>query len=197
MTLSLVALGAAVASPASAHVTVHPDTLPAASSEQELTFRVPNERDDASTTMLQVFFPGTIALDDVSVLPVPGWRVIVGNGEVTWSATGGGIAPGQYEDFPVAVDSLPSRPGRLVFKALQTYSSGEVVRWIEISTPGAPEPTNPAPVLTLTAQAANGGTTRSGSGGDALFEALAVGSLVLSIASLGTLLWTIRHRRAR
>lgn len=37
----------------------------------------------------------------------------------------------------------------MTFKALQTYSDGEVVRWIETSEPGQAEPAKPAPVLHL------------------------------------------------
>jgi hypothetical protein len=40
---------------------------------------------------------------------------------------------------------------KMVFKVLQTYSDGNVSRWIEEPTPGQAEPDNPAPVLTLTA----------------------------------------------
>ncbi|MER5640982.1 DUF1775 domain-containing protein [Kitasatospora sp. NPDC002227] len=38
----------------------------------------------------------------------------------------------------------------LVFKALQTYDDGTVVRWIDETRAGQPEPQHPAPVLTLT-----------------------------------------------
>lgn len=37
---------------------------------------------------------------------------------------------------------------QLVFKALQTYSDGDTVRWIDDPAPGT-EPEHPAPVLTL------------------------------------------------
>jgi hypothetical protein len=45
---------------------------------------------------------------------------------------------------------LPTDTDQLVFKALQTYDNGEVVRWIDTPAPGAAEPEHPAPVLTLT-----------------------------------------------
>ena len=42
---------------------------------------------------------------------------------------------------------MPNQAGKaLTFKALQTYSSGEVVRWI-----GPPDAEEPAPQVTLTA----------------------------------------------
>ena len=38
--------------------------------------------------------------------------------------------PGQFRDFPISVQ-IPGKAGdTLTFKALQTYSNGEVVRWI-------------------------------------------------------------------
>jgi hypothetical protein len=40
-----------------------------------------------------------------------------------------------------------------VFKAVQTYGDGTVVRWIEDQPKGAPEPEHPAPVLTLKGKA--------------------------------------------
>src|ERR1700680_2861980 len=94
--------------PAWAHVTVHPNTLPAGSSDIELTFRVPNERDNANTVTVQVFFPTTLPLLTVNVLPIPGWTATVHTqtlatpiktddgpvsqivSDVTWKATTGG-----------------------------------------------------------------------------------------------------------
>jgi uncharacterized protein YcnI len=189
----------AVAGPVAAHVTVHPTSLPAGSQDAEITFRVPNERDDANTVRLQVFFPTSPPFLTLDVLPVTGWtsRVHVVNlpapvqspdgpvtqvvSDITWTATAGGLSPGQYEDFAVSVGSLPGRPGPVVFKALQTYSSGEVVRWIELPTPEVPAPNTPAPVLTLTVTPtgrAPAGRTKGGGSGSA--EALAVTALVLS-----------------
>ena len=142
--------------------------MPAGSKDVELTFRVPNERENADTVMVQVFFPTNLPLLTVDVLPVPGWSATVHTKtlatpvktddglvsqivtDVAWRSTGGGIAPGQYEDFSVAAGSVPDKPGQLVFKALQTYSSGEIVRWIEVPVAGQPEPDTPAPVITLT-----------------------------------------------
>jgi uncharacterized protein YcnI len=211
------------AAPASAHVTVHPTTLPAGSSDVELTFRVPNERDNANTVTLQVFFPTDFPLLTVDVLPVPGWSATVQTqnlarpvqtddgpvsqivSDVTWKATNGGIAPGQYEDFPVAAGSVPDHPGQLVFKALQTYSSAEIVRWIEVPTAGVPEPDNPAPILTLTptsASTVSSGTTATSRSAPAsttsnTADVIAIVALAISVLSLGAVawLWTRRSRR--
>ena len=198
-----------LASPAWAHITVHPSTLPAGSSDTELTFRVPNERDNANTVKAQVFFPTNLPLLTVDVLPIPGWSSVVQTQtlskpvqtddgpvsqivtDVTWTATGAGIRPGQYEDFEVAAGLVPDKPAQLVFKALQTYSSGEIVRWIQLVTSQDPNPDTPAPILTLTfgneriehvsdrrvaAQAA-------GSSSNTTADTLAVVALVLSVGS--------------
>ncbi|HEU4658477.1 MAG TPA: YcnI family protein [Capillimicrobium sp.] len=156
-----VALGSVAG--ASAHVTLQPESAPAGAFER-LDVRVPNERDDASTTKVEVKFPPGFIF--VSYEPVPGWETEVRMGEldepveafgephteqvdtVTFRATGEGVRPGQFQDFGLSV-GLPDDPGAvLTFKALQTYSNGEVVRWI-----GAPDADDPAPTVTLTAPA--------------------------------------------
>jgi len=154
------------AGPALAHVTVDPGQA-AQGSFQELAFRVPNERDDAATTKVEIAFPTDHPIAFVSVEPLPGWTakvdraklakpVSVHGGEVTeavsritWS--GGSIKAGEYEDFEVSAGPLPEGATKLEFKALQTYSSGEVVRWIQSTPEGGEEPEHPAPTLTLTA----------------------------------------------
>lgn len=135
---------------ASAHVTVNPSSAPKGGFAK-LTFRVPNERDDASTTKLEVAFPAGADIEFVSVKPVPGWTFTVAKEPTTtivWS--GGKIGPGEFQEFDVSVGPLPDKKDSLTFKALQTYDSGEVVRWIDIQK-GEEEPEHPAPVLTLTA----------------------------------------------
>jgi periplasmic copper chaperone A len=58
------------------------------------------------------------------------------------------IKPGQFQEFPVSAGPLPATD-KLVFKALQTYSDGNVVRWIEEPGADGKEPEHPAPVLKL------------------------------------------------
>ena len=211
----------AVASPAWAHITVHPSTLPAGSSDVELTFRVPNERDNANTVKAQVFFPTGLPLLTVDVLPIPGWSSVVHTQslakpvqtddgpvsqivtDVTWTATGAGIEPGQYEDFEVAAGSVPDKPGQLVFKALQTYSSGEIVRWIQLVTSQNPNPDTPAPILTLTSGTGGSGSSptagshqTTGSGSATTADALAIVALVLSAGSvIGVAVLVVRGRK--
>ncbi|WP_344600811.1 YcnI family protein [Streptomyces glaucus] len=171
------AAGAAVlvlSSPAFAHVTVQPDGPAAKGGYAVVDFKVPNERDNASTTKLEVSFPTDHPLASVMPEPVAGWTVEVTksrldkplelHGEkideavtkVTWTADGKGIRPGFFQKFPVSVGALPEDADQLVFKAVQTYSNDEVVRWIEVPQEGQEEPDNPAPVLELSAASEDG-----------------------------------------
>ncbi|WP_078888588.1 YcnI family copper-binding membrane protein [Streptomyces sclerotialus] len=165
-----------LAGPAFAHVTVQPGQA-AKGGYTTVDFKVPNERDDASTVKLEVDLPTDHPLASAMPQPVPGWDVkvtkskldkpIESHGEklteavtkITW--TGGKIEPGQFQQFPVSIGALPEDADQLVFKALQTYDNKEVVRWIEPAKEGAPEPENPAPVLKLVdaADAEQGGGT--------------------------------------
>ena len=164
-TLALGAFAAMLlAPPVSAHVTVAPAQV-AAGAFDELTFRCPNERPTAATTKLVVQLPEAHPIMLVSVRPVPGWHAIVtkrklvhpfhgGHGDITetvdtitWS--GGTIRPGEYQDFAILAGPMPQGVRTLIFKALQTYSNGEIVRWIELRSPGEPEPAHPAPSLHL------------------------------------------------
>ncbi|MER5535778.1 YcnI family copper-binding membrane protein [Streptomyces mirabilis] len=164
----------AAAGAAFAHVTVHPETYAKGATDGVLTFRVPNEEDTASTTKVQVFLPTDHPVLGVLVTPQEGWTAQVTTtklktpvktddgtiteavSEITW--TGGRIRHGQYQDFNVAFGQLPDDTDQLSFKTLQTYSDGNVVRWIEEEKKGAEEPENPAPVLTLTAEDAQTGS---------------------------------------
>ncbi|PZT69118.1 hypothetical protein DN402_18025 [Streptomyces sp. SW4] len=164
--------GAAVlllSSPAFAHVSVQPEGTAAKGGYATVGFKVPNERDNASTTKLEVTFPADHPLASVMPAPVPGWKAEVtkakldkpieshGNKiteavtKVTWTAEGKGIEPGYFQKFPVSLGALPEDTDELVFKAVQTYSNKEVVRWIEVPQEGQEEPENPAPVLELSA----------------------------------------------
>jgi uncharacterized protein YcnI len=172
----LTAAGAAFA-----HVTVHPESYAKGATDGVLTFRVPNEEDTASTTKVQVFLPTDHPVLGVLVTPQSGWTAKVTTtklktplktddgtitdavSEITW--TGGRIRHGEFQDFNVAFGQLPDDVDQLSFKTLQTYSDGNVARWIEEAQKGGAEPENPAPVLTLTAKSAGetGGAEGSGS----------------------------------
>ena len=65
----------AVAGPAAAHVTVNPSTA-TQGGYTKVTFRVPNESDEASTTKLEVNLPADAPVASVSLKPVPGWTAV-------------------------------------------------------------------------------------------------------------------------
>ena len=161
---------------AQAHVEIQPGQVEGGDFSV-VAFRVPNERDDASTTKLRVVLPKDQPLGSVQTTATPGWRVTTTTrkldkpiemfgakldkvvSQVTWTATDGGIRPGQFEDFELSLGQLP-KSGKLVFTATQTYSSGERVLWNEVSQDPSTEPEHPAPTLDVTAAA-----TESDSGG--------------------------------
>ncbi|MEV4709789.1 YcnI family protein [Micromonospora sp. NPDC049374] len=162
--------------PASAHVTVNPREA-TQGGYGRLAFRVPNESDAASTTKLEIFLPENAPVGSVSTMPVPGWTVAVEKRQVdppvqvhgseitevvskiTWTAgEGAAIAPGTFQEFPISMGPLPE-VDQMIFKALQTYSDGAVVRWIDEPQPGGEEPAAPAPVLTLAAAGSDTPTT--------------------------------------
>ncbi|MGW2565492.1 YcnI family protein [Streptomyces sp. NPDC001537] len=163
-----------LSAPAFAHVTVQPEGTAAKGGYAVVDFKVPNERDDASTTKLEVTFPTDHPLASALPEPINGWNIKVTKSKlakplevhgkkiseavskITWTAAGKGIEPGYFEKFPVSVGALPEDADQLTFKALQTYSNNEVVRWIEVQKDGAQEPENPAPVLTLSAASEDG-----------------------------------------
>ncbi|MFI0482777.1 YcnI family protein [Actinomadura sp. 9N215] len=166
-----------LATAASAHVTVNPKTAEQGS-YTKVAFRVPNERDNASTTKLVVHLPADHPLSSVSVRPVPGWTVKAEKsklatpikthgGEVTEAVTritwsGGKIDPGNFQEFDVSMGTLPTNTNQMMFKADQTYSNGEVVKWDQQPAEGAAEPEHPAPVLKLVPK--GGGDTATTAG---------------------------------
>jgi hypothetical protein len=87
---------------------------------------------------------------------------------ITWTAEGPtGIKPGEFDEFAISLGPLPTEGDELVFKAVQTYSDGEVVRWIDEAT-GDEEVERPAPIVTLTAaDEGHGSTPTTAAGADA------------------------------
>jgi periplasmic copper chaperone A len=193
---------------ASAHVTVNPSTA-TQGGYAKVTFRVPNEKDDASTTKVEIAIPTDKPIASVSLKPVQGWTAVTENSKlatpiktddgeiteavskVTWTASAGAeIKPHQFQEFDVSLGPLPTAD-QIVFKALQTYSDGEIVRWIDEPAAGA-EAEHPAPVLKLTkkadASAATGSATEAKDDGDNGSDGTAVGlgvaGLVLGLAGL-------------
>jgi periplasmic copper chaperone A len=193
-----------VAAAASAHVTVSSDDA-SQGGYAKLTFRVPNETDDTDTTKVQVFFPQSQPLASVSIQPVPGWshqvrttklatpissddgQVTEAVSEVTWTADSKAtsIKPGEFQEFDISAGPLPKAPA-MVFKTLQTYSDGTIVRWIDATPAGGPEPEHPAPTLTLSAAtSATDSGSSSGSGRATVALVLSIVAVVLAAGAAG------------
>jgi uncharacterized protein YcnI len=180
---------------------------------------VPNERDNASTTKVVVQMPPGFL--SVSYEPVPGWdveltmrqldepveqfgeQVTEEVGRITFTADGeaNAIQTGQFRDIGLSVAVPEGQPGsKLTFKALQTYSNGEVVRWI-----GPPDSEEPAPQVELTAAeeeeapapAAEEPAAAAASEEDDDGNGLAIVALIVGVAGLAaglTALFTSRGR---
>lgn len=184
---------------AAAHVSANAET--AVPGEQTIvSFRVPNESESASTVRIKVAFPADHPLPRAAPQAVAGWTVKINSekldkpvgsdGEpvteavtsIVWS--GGEIPPGQFQEFPVRVGPLPQGVNELVFKAVQSYSDGEVVRWIDEPEQGQSEPEHPAPTLAIEAPAEHA-EEHATEGGDALARTLGAGGLIAGLVALG------------
>ena len=145
------------------HVSFHPNTLPA-SSNPTLNVRVPNEESNASVVKVDMQIPPGFL--DISTQLPSGWKATVLKrklatpvktdagtitedvSEVIWSAPkAAGIPPGSFLQFPISTAVPDGDAGQtLTFKVIQTYSNGDVVRWIE-----APNSMmHPAPTVNIT-----------------------------------------------
>jgi periplasmic copper chaperone A len=167
----------AAAGPAWAHVKVEPESAPKGS-DAVLAFVVPNEKDPQTTTKVVVQFPTDHPIAEALIEPIAGWTAVAtemtvttpiqtDNGpvttavkQVTWTATGKGIAVGDFQEFRVSV-GLPDDADSLAFPTIQTYSDGSQVNWIQVSPAGGPEPDDPEPVLTLTTAGSATGSASS------------------------------------
>jgi uncharacterized protein YcnI len=168
------------ATPAAAHVSIDPPAAPQGSTVR-LSFLVPNEEETATVNKVQIAFPTPpeTPIPGVSVGQKPGWRARVTTkhlatpietddgsitdvvSEIDWIALtpANAIKPGEFGEFTIDADGLPDNEDQVVFKALQTYSNRQVVRWIDPVTPGGAEPDHPTPILELTAPVSDGGHT--------------------------------------
>jgi uncharacterized protein YcnI len=219
----------ATAAPAGAHVSVAGEVR--AGGNGTFVFTVPNERDDATTTKLEVQLPEDVPLGSFRVQPKPGWTIATTTrtldepvevfGEevteviatVTWTAEGDGIGVDQFDTFTVRGGSFPEDATEVAFPAIQTYSSGEEVAWIDEVVEGGEEPEHPTPVLALlppedeeeAAGMATGdaeaaaATPSDGTAGDDddSGSGLATVSLVLAVAGLGVAAVALATARRR
>lgn len=165
--LAAVAVGGvlALAAPlaASAHVRIDPSRA-AAGGYSYLSFRVPTESATASTVGLTIELPADTPFTSVSYESVPGWTAHITNStlpkpvtvdgtkvttaptEVAFTATDGGIKPGQFGTFTLSLGKVPDT-GKVLLPVTQTYSDGSVVKWDQPTPASGVEPEHPAPTL--------------------------------------------------
>jgi uncharacterized protein len=151
---------------AQAHISLDPNTIPAGAFAT-LQVRVPGEQEGAHVTKVDTLFPP--GFTSVAYQNVPGWSVKIINQKVsppiqtdegpvneevsqiiwTWSGPLGMVNNNQFIQFPMSVAIPGNLAGQaLEFKTLQSYSNGQVVRWIDPSLSAE----HPAPRINVTAK---------------------------------------------
>ncbi len=178
--LAATALAAGLAFPitAQAHVSLHPNTVPAGAFVT-LNVRVPGEEQGAYADKVDMLLPA--GFTDVAVQNVPGWTVkeittklrtpIQTDGgpvsqeisQIVWTgdrSTLGRLANGTFTQFPLSIAMPANVAGQsLAFKTLEYYSNGVIARWI-----GPPTADYPSPTINVTAK---GGVIEDVAGGEA------------------------------
>jgi len=142
---ALVALAAlATAAAASAHAIVSP-AVALDKKLQVFTLSVPTEKENLTTTEIELTVPSGFAIDSFAP-PPSGWKMSVqatGSGEsavvqkVTW--TGGHVPTDQ--DAVFSSNASTSGAKTYTFDVRQTYSDGSVVDWDGPETADTPAPT--------------------------------------------------------
>jgi uncharacterized protein YcnI len=167
----------AIPAAASAHAVVSPNVVEA-KTLQFFTLSVPTEKENATTTSIELTPPSGFAID--SFQPTPGWKREVkstGSGEeavvtkVTWS---GGMVP-TGEDSVFGFNASTSGSKTYAFTVRQTYSDGEVVDWSGPESSDTPSPR-------LEAKSSLGG---GGSSSTLGIVALAVAAVALVLGIVG------------
>jgi uncharacterized protein YcnI len=164
-TFTTIALFAGATS-ALAHISIHPNTVPAGAFAT-LDVRVPGEQQRAHVTKVDVLFPA--GFTDVDYEAVLGWSVAVierklatplhSDGETidseiaqlvwTWTGPLGEVSDGQFIQFPLSVAIPGDASGKaLEFRTVQSYSDGQTVRWIDPSLAAE----HPSPRINVTAE---------------------------------------------
>ncbi|HTQ69166.1 MAG TPA: YcnI family protein [Solirubrobacteraceae bacterium] len=166
VTSLLAAAALIVPTSAEAHVSLHPNTIPAGAFAT-MNVRVPGEEEGAHVTKVDVLFPAGFA--GVDYENVAGWSTkvietklatpVTEDGETidtevsqivwTWAGPLGKVDNGQFIQFPLSLAIPENATGKaLEFRTVQTYSNGQVVHWIEPSLTGE----HPSPRINVTAK---------------------------------------------
>ena len=152
---------AALAAPAWAHVQVTATPGSPGATDAILKITAAGESGTAGTSKLNVVADPAIPADQVTLVSGPtGWTVTPGT-DGGFMLSGPALAKGTDADISV--------------KVVQTYSDGQVVRWIELAGPDGKEPDNPASIVKLTPGAASAVSPKPAEDADA--DAAKTGSL--------------------
>jgi hypothetical protein len=156
-TLGVLLAGAAIAwgglaAPALAHVTVAAEPGSPGANDATLKIMAAGESSTAGITKIDVTADPAIAADQLTLIEGPtGWAVSPGS-QGGFAVGGPALSKGDDATVSLRVKQLPAAP-QVVFKVLQSYSDGEVERWIELPGPDGKEPDKPAPIVKLSAGA--------------------------------------------
>jgi uncharacterized protein YcnI len=161
-----------------AHAEMSPKVA-AANELQLFTLAVPTEKENATTTAIELTPPKGFAID--SFVPARGWKRTVhetGSGEeaqitrVTW--TGGSVPTDEDASFSFLASTSGS--GDYTFQVKQTYSDGSVVEW------SGPESSDtPAPTVEAVSSFGGGGTSA------VTWAALALGAVGIVLGAVALL----------
>jgi uncharacterized protein YcnI len=172
----------ALAPSAFAHAELFPNQIPSGDGYL-LSLAVPNEKDNASTTQIQLTMPADFDLEHVA--PVPGWTVsVAGQHKVKGELQGGNSITwkGELDGTKLAVlpfVGVPKKAQQYAFTVRQTYSDGSVVLWN-----GDESSETPAAHITASAEQSSSGGG-SGSSKTIAIIALIVGGLGLVVGGAG------------
>lgn len=163
---------------AQAHISLHPNTIPAGANVT-LDVRVPGEQEGAYAYKLDMLVPP--GFTEIDTQNVPGWSVkeVMSKpatpiqtdegsvyeevSRIVWTGDRsklGRLEHGTFIQFPLSIAMPTDLAGRsLAFKTVQYYSDGKVIHWI-----GPPNAEFPAPTVNITAK---GGVIEDVAGGEA------------------------------
>ncbi len=166
ITLAACCAGLLAPATAQAHISLHPNTIPAGAFAT-LDVRIPGEQEGAYVRKVDVLFPQ--GFTGVDYENVAGWSTkvietklatpIKEDGETidtevsqivwTWIGPLGKVNNGQFINFPLSLAIPDNATGKaLEFRTVQTYSNGQVVHWIDPSLAAE----HPAPRINVTAK---------------------------------------------
>jgi hypothetical protein len=132
---------------AAAHVEVSAPDATAGTGPVTVTFSGEAEN-PSGVTGLRTQLPAGIDPATVSLASGPAGWALTPTAE-GFDVGGPPLPSGEDAEFAITVAQLPPDVTELVFPTIQVYADGTEDAWIEQAAPGAPEPEQPAPVLTV------------------------------------------------